>query len=73
MPATRGPDSVNFGINHVQALKISYTATSKDLKDEYENYAWKRNKASVEEDDHLGIEDQNCANHFYERRPLFSV
>ena len=60
---TKGPDSVDFGIKHVQALPISYTATSKWLKEEYENYAWKRKKASVEEDDHLGIEDPGCANH----------
>lgn len=63
IPCTKGPDSVDFGIKHVQALPISYTATSKWLKEEYENYAWKRKKASVEEDDHLGIEDPGCANH----------
>ncbi len=63
IPCQKGADSVNFGIKHVQALKISYTARSKNLKDEYENYAWKRKKDSVEEDDHLGLEDPACANH----------
>ena len=63
IPCTKGADSVNFGIKHVQALPISYTATSTHLKDEYENYAWKRNKGAVEENDHLGIEDPSCANH----------
>jgi phage terminase large subunit len=63
MPCTKGADSVDFGIKHVQALRISYTATSKNLKDEYESYAWKRNKNSVEEDDHLGMEDPKCPNH----------
>jgi hypothetical protein len=47
----------------VQALPISYTATGKNLKYEYENYAWKRNKDAVEEDTHLGTEDPNCPNH----------
>ena len=63
IPCTKGADSVSFGIKHVQGLRISYTATSTHLKDEYENYAWKRNKGAVEENDHLGIEDPNCANH----------
>lgn len=62
-PCTKGADSINFGIKHVQALPISYTATSKNLKTEYENYAWKRNKDSAEANDHLGIEDPACANH----------
>ena len=44
MPCTKGADSVDFGIKHVQALRISYMSTSKNLKDEYESYAWKRNK-----------------------------
>lgn len=63
IPCEKGKDSVNFGIKHVQALPISYTATSANLKREYENYAWKRSKDSVEEDDHVGIEDPGCANH----------
>ncbi len=62
-PCEKGKDSVNFGIKHVQALPISYTATSTNLKNEYENYAWKRNKDAVEENDHLGTEDPKCANH----------
>ena len=63
IPCQKGADSVNFGIKHVQAIRISYTATSTNLKREYENYAWKRTKDAVEEDDHLGIEDPKCANH----------
>lgn len=61
----KGQDSVEFGIKHVQsfASRISYTATSRNLKDEYEEYAWKRTKEAVEEEDHLGIEDPKCENH----------
>lgn len=63
IPCEKGHDSVNFGIKHVQGLRISYTKRSVNLKKEYDNYAWKRNKDAVEEHDHLGIEDPNCANH----------
>lgn len=59
----KGKDSVQFGIKHVQGLKISYTSRSKNLKEEYENYAWKRSKDNIEDDNHLGIEDPACANH----------
>jgi phage terminase large subunit len=62
-PCEKGADSVTFGIKHVQALPISYTATSSNLKREYQNYAWKRSKDSVEENDHMGIEDPACDNH----------
>jgi phage terminase large subunit len=62
-PCSKGADSVLFGIKHMQSLKISYTARSVNLKAEYENYAWKRNKNAVEEDDHAGIEDPKCSNH----------
>jgi hypothetical protein len=55
---------LNFGIKHVRVLRISYTSTSKNLKDEYEGYAWKRNKNSVEEDDRLGMEDPKRSNQF---------
>lgn len=63
VPCEKGRDSVNFGIKHVQALRISYTAGSRNLEREYEGYAWKRNKDAIEEDDHLGMEDPNCPNH----------
>lgn len=63
MPCEKGKDSVLFGIKHVQALRVTYTATSKNLKDEYEGYAWKRHKDQTEENDHLGIEDPKCPNH----------
>lgn len=62
-PCEKGKDSVQYGIKHVQGLRISYTKSSHNLKHEYENYAWKRTKESLEEDDHLGIEDPSCANH----------
>jgi phage terminase large subunit len=62
-PCAKGKDSVKFGIKHVQALRISYTATSANLKNEYENYAWKRVKGQSEEDEHLSIEDPSCDNH----------
>lgn len=63
IPCAKGADSVNFGIKHVQSLRISYTARSKNLEHEYENYAWKRKKDQVEENDHLGMEDPACENH----------
>jgi phage terminase large subunit len=63
IPCGKGKDSINFGIKHVQALRISYVGTGSHLKYEYENYAWKRNKDAVEENDHLGIEDPKCPNH----------
>ncbi len=63
IPCEKGKDSVTFGIKHLQGLRISYTKRSLNIKREYENYAWKRNKDSVEEEDHLGIEDPNCDNH----------
>lgn len=59
LPAEKGPDSVNFGIKHVQGLKVSYTKRSKDLYNEYENYAWKINK----EGETVGIPDPSCADH----------
>lgn len=61
--AEKGADSVQAGIKHVQGLRISYTKRSVNLKREYDNYAWKRHKDAVEDDNHLGIEDPACANH----------
>lgn len=63
IPCEKGKDSVVYGIKHMQGLRISYTKRSVNIKREYENYAWKRNKDTVEEENHLGIEDPNCANH----------
>lgn len=59
IPCTKGPDSVEFGIKHVQGLRISYTHRSINLKNEYENLAWKMDK----DGNNLGIEDPKCANH----------
>jgi phage terminase large subunit len=59
IPCEKGRDSVNFGIKHVQGLRISYTRTSSHLANEYENYAWKLNK----DGEQVGIEDPKCANH----------
>lgn len=58
-PCEKGADSVRFGIKHVQSLRISYTARSKNLKNEYENYAWKFSK----DGDNVQIEDPKCDNH----------
>jgi phage terminase large subunit len=57
--AEKGPDSVRAGIKHVQGLRISYTRSSLNLHNEYENYAWKLNR----DGDQVGIEDPKCANH----------
>jgi phage terminase large subunit len=58
-PSHKGPDSVNFGIKHMQGLRISYTANSKNLKEEYETLAWKLDK----DGNNMGIEDPKCQNH----------
>jgi phage terminase large subunit len=55
----KGQDSVLYGIKHVQGLKISYTKSSKNLKEEYENYALKVDK----DGNTLNIEDPKCDNH----------
>jgi len=60
MPCDKGPDSVSYGIKHVQSFKVSYTKRSKNLKTEYENYAWLIDKKTGE---NRGIEDPKCANH----------
>jgi phage terminase large subunit len=59
IPCEKGPDSVNYGIKHLQGLKISYTRNSVNLKNEYETLAWKISK----DGDNLGVEDPKCANH----------
>lgn len=59
IPAEKGPDSVRAGIKHLQGLKISFTRSSANLKEEYENYAWKLNK----DGESLGVPDPQCADH----------
>lgn len=41
IPTTKGPGSVNQGIQYVQDQRMSYTARSLNLKKEYRNYMWK--------------------------------
>lgn len=57
IPCEKGPDSVNYGIKHVQGLKISYIG--QNLHNEQEGYAWKVNK----DGEGLGIPDPNCPDH----------
>lgn len=57
--AEKGPGSVKAGIKEVQSQKISFTRTSTNLQNEYDNYAWKISK----DGDNVGIEDPKCANH----------
>jgi phage terminase large subunit len=59
IPAEKGPDSVRSGIKHLQGLKISFTRSSLNLKEEYENYAWKLSK----DGENLGIPDPKCPDH----------
>lgn len=59
IPCDKGADSVEFGIKHVQGLPISYTRSSKNLHDEYENYTWKVSK----DGEAVGIEDPKKKNH----------
>ena len=48
LPAVKGTGSINTGINFVKAQKISYTKRSKNIKMEYENYAWTVDKKTGE-------------------------
>lgn len=43
-PATKGPGSLNQGIQFVQSKKVSITSRSKNIIMEYENYAWDEDK-----------------------------
>jgi phage terminase large subunit len=43
-PATKGKDSVNNGIQRLQALDIYYTARSHHIEEEMLNYSWKIDK-----------------------------
>lgn len=45
-PCVKGQDSVNQGIQYVQDQKISVTGHSKNIWEEYENYAWEIDKDS---------------------------
>jgi len=47
VPVVKGKDSVKYGIGKVQSQKISYTKRSKNIKAEYENYAWFIDKDGV--------------------------
>lgn len=40
LPATKGPGSINQGIQYVQAQKVSITKRSVDTLKEYRNYNW---------------------------------
>lgn len=40
LPARKGKDSINSGIQLVQAQRISYTGRSLNLEKEYRNYMW---------------------------------
>ena len=44
IPASKGPDSVRFGIQKVQALPISYTEDSRNIEIEQETYQWLEDK-----------------------------
>ncbi len=47
LPATKGPGSINQGIQYVQAQKISVTKRSENIWNEYNNYAWLVDKEDV--------------------------
>lgn len=59
IPVEKGADSLRAGIQHVQDLKISYTARSTHLKAEYEDYQWKSNKDGEDQP----IPDPKCKDH----------
>lgn len=47
LPASKGPGSINQGIQYVQAQKISVTRRSENIWNEYNNYAWLVDKEDV--------------------------
>lgn len=47
LPAQKGRDSINQGIQYVQDQQISMTKRSRNGWKEYENYAWKINKDGI--------------------------
>ncbi len=47
LPASKGPGSVNQGIQYVQQQKISVTKRSENIWNEYNNYAWLVDKEDV--------------------------
>lgn len=47
LPASKGPGSVNQGIQYVQAQKISVTKRSENIWNEYNNYAWLVDKEDI--------------------------
>lgn len=47
LPATKGPGSVNQGIQYVQQQKISVTKSSTNIWNEYNNYAWLVDKDDI--------------------------
>lgn len=59
VPCMKGADSVHAGIKHVQGQPISYTRSSTNLHNEYENYSWKVTK----DGETVGIEDPKKPNH----------
>jgi phage terminase large subunit len=63
----KGPGSVEWGIRHVQSLKISYTTQSTNLKREYENYAWLRTK----DGDEKSVPNPQCPDHLLDSARYF--
>ena len=59
LPCTKGPGSVNRGIQYVQAQKCYVTKRSVNLIKEYRNYLWLADKDGKI----LNEEDPRCANH----------
>ncbi len=47
LPATKGPGSVNQGIQYVQGQRISVTKRSNNIWNEYNNYAWLVDKEDI--------------------------
>lgn len=47
LPSTKGPGSVNQGIQYVQQQRISVTRSSTNIWEEYQNYAWLVDKEDI--------------------------
>lgn len=50
-PALKGQDSIRRGINKVKEMRISVTERSKNIWNEYENYAWFEDKEGKQENE----------------------
>jgi phage terminase large subunit len=59
----KGKSSVDYGIKHMQGLRISYTRRSENIDREYKNYAWLIKKLADDKYENMRVPDPQCADH----------